>query len=99
MVIGTDCTGSCKSNYHTITTTTVSDLIRNERCENSDAELNFFFSKNEEPQSWMGYFGQALKTSATYLPTQVTEMFNQGRAFATARLPSSGLINVCALSV
>ena len=22
MVIGTDCTGSCKSNYHTITTTT-----------------------------------------------------------------------------
>ena len=58
-----------------------------------------FFSKNEEPQSWMGYFGQALKTSATYLPTQVTEMFNQGRAFATARLPSSGLINVCALSV
>ena len=23
MVIGTDCTGSCKSNYHTITTTTV----------------------------------------------------------------------------
>lgn len=56
-------------------------------------------NKNEEPQSWMGYFGQALKTSATYLPTQVTEMFNQGRAFATARLPSSGLINVCALSV
>jgi len=23
MMIGTDCTGSCKSNYHTITTTTV----------------------------------------------------------------------------
>ncbi|CAG2223658.1 ATG18 [Mytilus edulis] len=56
-------------------------------------------NKTEEAQGWMGYFGQALKTSANYLPTQVTELFHQGRAFATARLPSSGLINVCALSV
>eukprot|EP00914_Ancora_sagittata_P018045 GHVO01035613.1.p1 GENE.GHVO01035613.1~~GHVO01035613.1.p1 ORF type:complete len:427 (+),score=26.57 GHVO01035613.1:132-1412(+) len=52
----------------------------------------------EEPQGWMGYFGQALKTSATYLPSQVTEMFNQGRDFAIARLPFSGLKNVCALT-
>jgi len=28
VVIGTDCIGSCKSNYHTITTTTVSTIIR-----------------------------------------------------------------------
>jgi hypothetical protein len=27
VVIGTDCTGSCKSNYHTITTTTASLII------------------------------------------------------------------------
>ena len=27
MVIGTDCTGSCKSNYHTITTTTAPSFI------------------------------------------------------------------------
>ena len=27
VVIGTDCTGNCKSNYHTITTTTVPDMI------------------------------------------------------------------------
>ena len=27
MVIGTDCTGSCKSNYHTISTTTVPSRI------------------------------------------------------------------------
>lgn len=53
---------------------------------------------NEEPQSWMGFFGNALKSSANYLPNQVTEMFNQGRAFATARLPNSGLHNVCALA-
>ncbi|XP_046557402.1 WD repeat domain phosphoinositide-interacting protein 2-like isoform X1 [Haliotis rubra] len=53
----------------------------------------------EEPQGWMGYFGQALKTSANYLPTQVSDMLNQGRSFATARLHTSGLKNVCALSV
>lgn len=52
----------------------------------------------EESQSWMGYFGQALKTSANYLPTQVTEMFNQGRAFAVSKLPSQGLKNVCAIA-
>lgn len=52
----------------------------------------------QEPQGWMGYFGQALKSSATYLPSQMTEMFNQGRAFATARLPNSGMHNVCALA-
>ena len=27
MVIGTDCTGSCKSNYHAITTTTAPSFI------------------------------------------------------------------------
>ena len=57
------------------------------------------FSKpQDESQGWMGYFGQALKTSANYLPTQVTEMFNQGRAFAVSKLPSQGLKNVCAIA-
>jgi hypothetical protein len=32
MVIGTDCTGSCKCNYHTITTTTTPAILR-VRCE------------------------------------------------------------------
>ena len=27
MVTGTDCTGSCKSNYHTITTTTAACMV------------------------------------------------------------------------
>ena len=27
VVIGTDCTGNCKSNYHTITTTTAPETI------------------------------------------------------------------------
>lgn len=53
----------------------------------------------EEPQGWIGYFGRALMNSASYLPSQVTEMFSQGRAFATVHLPFSGLKNVCALAV
>lgn len=52
----------------------------------------------EEPQSWMGYLGKALMTPASYLPSQVTEVFNQGRAFAIVKLPFSGLKNVCALA-
>lgn len=60
-------------------------------------------SKEKPPEenpssSWMGYFNQALKTSSQYLPSQVTEMFKQGRDFAVARLPFSGLKNVCAIT-
>ncbi|XP_033100629.1 WD repeat domain phosphoinositide-interacting protein 2-like isoform X2 [Anneissia japonica] len=51
----------------------------------------------EEPSTWMGYLGKALMNSATYLPSQVTEVFSQGRAFATVKLPFSGIRNVCAL--
>ncbi|XP_013408500.1 WD repeat domain phosphoinositide-interacting protein 2 [Lingula anatina] len=74
-------------------------------CASSNTETVHIFKlettkdkTQEEPHGWMDYVGQALKTSAHYLPTQVTEMFNQGRAYATARLPVSGLRNVCALA-
>lgn len=53
----------------------------------------------EEPQGWMGYLSKALMQSASYLPAQVTEMFSQGRSFATLHLPFSGLKNVCALAI
>ena len=58
----------------------------------------FVYRSTEEPTSWMGYLGKALMTPANYLPSQVTEVFNQGRAFATVKLPFSGLKNVCALA-
>ncbi|XP_020916524.1 WD repeat domain phosphoinositide-interacting protein 2 [Exaiptasia diaphana] len=51
----------------------------------------------EEPAGWMGYFGKALSPT-NYLPSQVTEVFNQGRAFANVRLPVAGLRNVCAIA-
>ena len=64
----------------------------------SDTTNDIFYRPGDDQQGWMGYFGQALKSSANYLPSQVTEMFNQGRDFAVARLPFNGLKNVCALA-
>ncbi|XP_077979722.1 WD repeat domain phosphoinositide-interacting protein 2-like isoform X2 [Glandiceps talaboti] len=54
---------------------------------------------SEEQGSWMGYVSQALKSSASYLPSGVTDVFNQGRAFANIKLPFSGLKNICALAM
>ncbi|XP_011499489.1 PREDICTED: WD repeat domain phosphoinositide-interacting protein 2 isoform X2 [Ceratosolen solmsi marchali] len=52
----------------------------------------------EEVQSWMGYLTKAVSASANYLPSQVTDVFNQGRAFASVHLPFHGLKNVCAIT-
>ncbi|CAB4007778.1 WD repeat domain phosphoinositide-interacting 2-like [Paramuricea clavata] len=51
----------------------------------------------EEPSGWMGYFGKALSPS-NYLPSQVAEVFSQGRAFANVKLPAAGLKNVCGIA-
>ncbi|CAG0888287.1 unnamed protein product [Cyprideis torosa] len=48
---------------------------------------------------WMGYLSRAVTASASYLPSQVTEVFSQGRDFACVRLPSQGLRNICTLTV
>lgn len=75
-------------------------------CSSSNTETVHIFKLEtqkekpiEEPQGWMGYMGQAIKASASYLPAQVTEMFSQGRDHATARLPFNGLRNVCCLAM
>jgi hypothetical protein len=52
----------------------------------------------EEVQSWMGYLTKAVSASANYLPSQVTDVFNQGRAFASVHLPFHGLKNACAIT-
>jgi len=57
------------------------------------------YRPQEEPTTWTGYFGKVLMASTTYLPAHVTEMFTQGRAFATVRLPFSGHKNICALAM
>nr|CAI5832708.1 unnamed protein product [Callosobruchus analis] len=48
--------------------------------------------RSVEESSWMGYL-------TNYLPTQVTDVFNQGRAFATAHLPFSGVRNVISIAL
>ncbi|VEN46071.1 unnamed protein product [Callosobruchus maculatus] len=48
--------------------------------------------RSVEETSWMGYL-------TNYLPTQVTDVFNQGRAFATAHLPFSGVRNVISIAL
>uniref|UniRef100_A0A2K5BWI2 Uncharacterized protein n=1 Tax=Aotus nancymaae TaxID=37293 RepID=A0A2K5BWI2_AOTNA len=53
----------------------------------------------EELTTWTGYFGKVLMASTSYLPSQVTEMFNQGRAFAMVRLPFCGHKNIHSLAI
>lgn len=42
----------------------------------------------------MGWVGSTLKSYSSLLPHQVSDMFNQDRAFVTARLPSTPLSTV-----
>eukprot|EP00731_Ephydatia_muelleri_P029191 Em0020g835a len=53
----------------------------------------------EDQQGWMSYFGKALSSSATYLTSQVTDAFNQSRAFAMMKLPKTGLKTICAMTI
>lgn len=49
--------------------------------------------------SWMGYFKNSVASYLPYaLPTQVTDVFTQGRAFASAMLPISGIKHACAIT-
>lgn len=55
-------------------------------------------SRPEEPSTWTGYVGKMFLAASNYLPTQVSDMMNQDRAFATGRLGFSGHRNICALA-
>ncbi|XP_060559700.1 WD repeat domain phosphoinositide-interacting protein 2-like isoform X2 [Ruditapes philippinarum] len=75
-------------------------------CASSNTETVHIFkletqkdTKPQEDQSgWMSYVNTATKQLTTYLPSPVTDMFNQGRAFAVCKLPNQGLKNVCAIA-
>eukprot|EP00116_Pleurobrachia_bachei_P009327 sb/3469589/ len=51
-----------------------------------------------ESQSWGQYLGAALVSTASYLPSQMTDVFTQGRSFAHVKLPTAGLRSICALT-
>lgn len=49
--------------------------------------------------NWMGYFKNTVASYLPYaLPTQVTDVFTQGRAFASAMLPVAGIKHACAIT-
>lgn len=54
-------------------------------------------SGSYQEQGWMDYLGQAIRTSTSYLPSQVSEVLNQDRYFAVAKLPLCGSRNICGL--
>jgi autophagy-related protein 18 len=49
--------------------------------------------------NWMGYLKSTVANYLPYaLPTQVTDVFTQGRAFASAMLPVAGIKHACAIT-
>uniref|UniRef100_A0A0B7ATJ4 Uncharacterized protein n=1 Tax=Arion vulgaris TaxID=1028688 RepID=A0A0B7ATJ4_9EUPU len=54
--------------------------------------------KPQEDTSWMGILNSTFRTSASYLPAGLSDVMNQGRSFATARLPQAGLKSVCTIT-
>lgn len=50
-------------------------------------------------ENWMGYLKSTVANYLPYaLPTQVTDVFTQGRAFASAMLPQPGIKHSCAIT-
>ncbi|XP_036335995.1 WD repeat domain phosphoinositide-interacting protein 2-like isoform X2 [Rhagoletis pomonella] len=49
----------------------------------------------QSTDDWMGYLS---KTVTSYLPTQVTDVFSQGRAFTSVTLPEPGIRRMCAIT-
>lgn len=63
------------------------------------ATIFFPISEEEESPTWSAYVGKMFTAASTYLPTQVSDMMHQDRAFATVRLNMFGLKNICALAM
>ncbi|KAL7732307.1 hypothetical protein ACLKA6_018531 [Drosophila palustris] len=63
------------------------------RLDRSAAESNEHGKQSGD--DWMGFLS---KTVTSYLPTQVTDVFSQGRAFASVTLPEAGVRRMCAIT-
>ena len=50
--------------------------------------------KEEEGGDWSSYLTKGLQSAASYLPSGVSEVLQQSRDFATAKLHSCGLKNI-----
>uniref|UniRef100_A0A3B3ZK79 Uncharacterized protein n=1 Tax=Periophthalmus magnuspinnatus TaxID=409849 RepID=A0A3B3ZK79_9GOBI len=75
-------------------------------CASSNTETVHIFKleqhsprEDEESPTWSAYVGKMFTAASTYLPSQVSDMMHQDRAFATVRLNMFGLKNICALAL
>lgn len=75
-------------------------------CASSNTETVHIFKleqhsprEDEESPTWSAYVGKMFTAASTYLPSQVSDMMHQDRAFATVRLNSFGMKNMCALAM
>uniref|UniRef100_A0A8C2B006 WD repeat domain phosphoinositide-interacting protein 1 n=1 Tax=Cyprinus carpio TaxID=7962 RepID=A0A8C2B006_CYPCA len=73
-------------------------------CASSNTETVHIFrlehhSPSQESPSWSAYMGKMFSAASTYLPSQVSDMMHQDRAFATVRLSVAGVRNIAALSM
>ncbi|KAG5679999.1 hypothetical protein PVAND_009532 [Polypedilum vanderplanki] len=59
----------------------------------------YAIGQKSSDENWMGYLKSTVASYLPYaLPTQVTDVFTQGRAFASAMLPISGIKHACAIT-
>jgi len=67
--------------------------------ERSDPGEPGTYGSPPSDEGWYGYINSVVSASAGYLPSQVTDTFTQGRAFATVHLTRTGARTICSLAV
>jgi len=82
---------ACSSN-----TETVHVFKLDERSDPGEAGT---YGSPPNDEGWYGYINSVVSASAGYLPSQVTDTFTQGRAFATVHLTRTGARTICSLAV
>jgi len=82
---------ACSSN-----TETVHVFKLDERSDPGEAGT---YGSPPNDEGWYGYINSVVSASAGYLPSQVTDTFTQGRAFATVHLTRAGAKTICSLAV
>lgn len=75
------------------------DQGSNDRLTNHSSAAASHHNRSGDDANWMGYFKNTVASYLPYaLPTQVTDVFTQGRAFASAMLPVQGIKHACAIT-
>lgn len=72
-------------------------------CASSNTETVHIFrlehhSPSTDSPSWSGYMGKMFSAASSYLPSQVSDIMHQDRAFASVHLSAAGMKNISALS-